>query len=240
MFSSVYNTERPPVKSLLQEMQGVNGVAPLPNPADQISTDTIQPKTVSAVAPSSPLNASQLMSKYANYAAAGANAVSALIPKKNEFINDGYTDKAALRDNMRDQAMGSIKDSIAPSFGPLGMAINSASKIGDAIGDGIGGDTGAVVSSVFAPDQAILSTWNDPDLSAKDKIIGTALPFYGALKGRKAKQRRQEEFLKNKRIGERIVSDRRLEADLRMEAGLQQAEDLATVKRAQLGIMSKY
>lgn len=233
MIQSLYTTERPPVKSIFDQVQQP-GITT--SPAAPITAQGL-PNTPEANVPKV-TKAGQLMANYGSYLDAGANAISAIAGSENKFITPEYTDKAAAKDQVGGAALTQVKDTVAASLGPLGMAINSGAKIGDALGQAIGGDAGAVTSSLFAPDKAILSTWNDPDLKTKDKVVGTILPFYGALKSKRAKERRKQAYLEAKELDEDIRREKRIEADQRMEDGLQQLENLKALQKQQLGYIS--
>lgn len=212
--------------------------------APLIQKEPAQPK---AAVPNIPVSANVtansgggFMSNYGGMIGQGLSAVGNAIPKKNEFNNENYQDKTQVEEDTREQSVGAVKDTVSSVFGPWGMLFRGIEKAGNAVGDGIGGKGGAVVSSIFSPDEAIMANNSDPDVKTGDKILGSILPMYGAISSYKAKKKRKDALMlrQQKEALNMTVADR--EAEQRMQEGLEQIAAEKKVLQSQLGLTSNY
>lgn len=152
---------------------------------------------------------------------------------KNEFMNNNYVDEQEVKEESREKTVGSVKDGVASAVGPFGQLFRGIEKMGGGIGDSIGGESGAVVSSIFSPDEAIMANNSDPDVSGTDKVIGTILPMYAAVSSERAKRRRKRKFEKQQFKAEQAV----LEQEYRMEEGKDSLESLSRLRKAQMNYL---
>lgn len=202
---------------------------------EQVADDT--PMTEAAFGN---LGSQGISSNYGAMAGQAFGAIASSLPAKNEFANERYSDAAAEKDMAREKAVGNVKDTVSSALGPWGMLFRGIEKGGNAIGKSIGGSTGAMVSSAFSPDEAIMSNNSDPDVKTGDKILGMILPFHASKTSYKAKKRRKEEFMRQKQKYELGLTVAQREEEQRMAEGLEQIEREKNLVMSQMGINSMY
>ena len=152
---------------------------------------------------------------------------------KNEYANEKYVDEKELKDEAREKSVGQIKDGVASAIGPFGTLFRGIEKVGNGIGDSIGGEGGAIVNSIFSPDEAIMANMSDKDVSTGDKILGTLVPIYAGISANRAKAKRKKEFM----LKQFEVEGIKREQEQRMKYGKESIEKLTALRKAQLGYM---
>lgn len=181
-----------------------------------------------------------LVGNYGAMAGQAFGALASALPAKNEFSNNGYSDKSVENDIAREKAIGSVKDTVSSALGPWGMIFRGIEKGGNAIGKSIGGSTGAMVSSAFSPDEAIMANNSDPDVKTGDKILGMILPFHASKTSYKAKKARKDKFMIEQQKNELNMTVAQREEEQRMAEGLEQIEREKNLVMSQMGINSMY
>lgn len=152
---------------------------------------------------------------------------------KNPYINEGYVDEKAQKDESREQSIGAVKDTVSTAFGPWGMLFRGIEKVGNSAGEAVGGEAGAAVTASFSPDEAIMANNSDPDVKTGDKIMGMLIPQYAGVSAERAKAKRKKEFM----IKQFKMEGIKREQEQRMEDGKDSLEKLTNLRRAQLGYM---
>lgn len=242
MFTSVYDTvdsasvsgieqpKRPQLEAVEVKPQGVTKM-------DMTPTSNGQPRQMATGTTASEGGGfSGFMSSYGGMIGSAASSIGAAIPKKNEFMNEGYSDPVQENTEARNNAVGQAKDTVASVFGPWAQAFRGIEKLGNAAGEGIGGESGAVIGGLFSGDQAIMEQNADPDISIQNKIFGTLFSPLASVNSYKAKKKRKQAFMIAKQERQAAVDVEKRERIQRMDLGLQQIASAKELASQQLGL----
>ena len=186
----------------------------------------------SRLADSSSSRNGNFVNNYGGMIGSAAGGLSTMFKKSDEFNSKQYRDEYAEKDENREKSVGSVKDTVASAVGPFGQMFRGIEKLGNSAGDSVGGAGGAMISSLFSPDETVMSMNSDPDVKTSDKIIGSILPLYGAVVNYNAKAKR-----KRTSMLDAIQNDpdaTRREQEQRMKDGEQSLARLTELRKAQL------
>lgn len=134
---------------------------------------------------------SRVMSNPDNYSATTRRRAN--LRKNLVGLGNGGMPQYAMGGNVFQQGangQGSTSQNLVSSAGPWGAIIGAGSKMGTGIGEEVGGDAGGAIKGMFDPAAV---TFNK-DLSAGQRVIGSALPMLGGIWAAKAKRKAEAEL----------------------------------------------